>query len=214
MKRGIKDDQQRSSQTGGNRAGRGREHAGRSGEEAVQELVDDAELREVRRRGNARRWRIRHEGVGKRLKKAARYLKGAEKVTWAMRAWEDDEMKVDVRVDSEIGRKTREEVDRWRHETLVTQATRALGTAEAESYAVVTGSAEALGKQSMMTDLGMSAQVRVWTDSNAAKAIGSRRGFGKTRHVELKFLWLQEATKSGRVRLKQVPGEQKKWRTS
>ena len=74
-----------------------------------------------------------------------------------MRAWEDDEMKVDVRVDSEIGRKAREEVDRWRHETLVTQATRALGTAEAESYAVVTGSAEALGKQSMMTDLGMSA---------------------------------------------------------
>ena len=32
------------------------------------------------------------------------------------------------------------------------------------------------------------AQVRVWTDCNAAKAIASRRGLGKTRHVELKYL--------------------------
>ena len=29
----------------------------------------------------------------KRLKKAARYLKGAEKVTWAMRAWKHHEMR-------------------------------------------------------------------------------------------------------------------------
>ena len=35
--------------------------------------------------------------------------------------------------------------------------------------AVVTGAAECLGMQSMMTDLGLSARVRVWTDSNAAQ---------------------------------------------
>ena len=62
--------------------------------------------------------------------------------------------------------------------------------------------------QLMMMDLGVSAQVRVWTDSNAAKAIASRKGLGKTRHVELKFLWLQEVTKSGRVKMRRVPGEQ------
>ena len=89
-----------------------------------------------------------------------------------------------------------------------TQATRALSTAEAEYYAVVTGAAEGLGMQSMMADLGVTTQVRVWTDSNAAKAIASRRGLGKTRHVELRYLWLQEMTKSGRVKMRRIPGEQ------
>ena len=89
-----------------------------------------------------------------------------------------------------------------------TQATRALSTAEAENYAVVTGATEGLGMQSMMADLGVTTQVRVWTDSNAAKAIASRRGFGKTRHVELRYLWLQEMTKSGRVKIRRILGEQ------
>ena len=89
-----------------------------------------------------------------------------------------------------------------------TQATRALSTAEAEYYAVVTGAAEGLGMQSMMADLGVTTHVRIWTDSNAAKAIASRRGLGKTRHVELRYLWLQDVTKSGRVKMRRIPGEQ------
>ena len=89
-----------------------------------------------------------------------------------------------------------------------TQATRALSTAAAEYYAVVTGATEELGMQSMMSDLGVTTQVRVWTDSNAAKAIASRRGLGKTRHVELRYLWLQEETTSGRVKMRRIPGEQ------
>ena len=60
----------------------------------------------------------------------------------------------------------------------------------------------------MIADLGVITQVRVWTDTNAAKAIASRRGLGKTRHVELRYVWLQEMTKSGRVKMKRIPGEQ------
>ena len=60
----------------------------------------------------------------------------------------------------------------------------------------------------MMADLGVTTHVRVWTDSNAAKAIASRRGLGKTRHVELRCLWLQDVTKSGRVKMRRIPGEQ------
>ena len=59
--------------------------------------------------------------------------------------------------------------------------------------------------QSMMADLGVTTHVRIWTDSNAAKAIASRR---KTRHVELRYLWLQDVTKSGRVKMRRIPGEQ------
>ena len=45
--------------------------------------------------------------------------------------------------------------------------------------------------RSMMAELGVTTQVRVWTDSNAAKAIASRRGLGKTRHVKLRYLWCE-----------------------
>ena len=137
------------------------------------------------------------QGSWKRLKKAARYLKGVDKVTWATRAWERDEMKVDVRVDSAwvkgperkstsggISMINGAVVEHWSR----TQAT----------------SPNAV----MMMDLGQSAQVRVWKNSNAAKAIASRRGLGKARHVELKFLWLQEVRKSGRVNVRRVPREQ------
>ena len=126
-----------------------------------------------------------------------------------IRSWKyDDEVNVDVHVDSDWAKGPERKstsggmmmigtvVQQWSR----TQATRALGTAEAECYAVVTGAAEGLGMQSMMADLGLSALVRFWTDSNAANAIASRRGLEKTRCVELKHLWLQEVTKSGRVK--------------
>ena len=60
-----------------------------------------------------------------------------------------------------------------------TRASRALSTAEAEYYAVISGAAEALGLQSMMADLGLSAKVRVWTDSDAAKAIRQEEFLGR-----------------------------------
>ena len=58
----------------------------------------------------------------------------------------------------------------------------------------------------MAEDLGWKAEVRLWTDSSAAKAIGNRRGLGKLRHVELKWLWVQDVVKEGRVKLKTVRG--------
>ena len=50
--------------------------------------------------------------------------------------------------------------------------------------------------------------VRIWTDSSAAKAVAKRRGLGKLRHVELKWLWVQDMVKEGRVKLKTVRGEE------
>ena len=45
----------------------------------------------------------------------------------------------------------------------------------------------------MAEDLGWKAVVRVWTDSSTVKAVSGRRGLGKLRHVELKWLWVQDA---------------------
>ena len=58
-----------------------------------------------------------------------------------------------------------------------------------------------------MGDLGWKREVRLWTDSAAAKAIASRSGLGRTRHVETKFLWIQAAVKEGRLNLVKVHGK-------
>ena len=89
-----------------------------------------------------------------------------------------------------------------------TQKARALSSGEAEYYAVVTGSAEGLGVQSLATDLGWEFQckVAIKTDSSAAKSVAGRRGVGKRRHVELKYLWVQEAVAKGRISMKQISG--------
>ena len=89
-----------------------------------------------------------------------------------------------------------------------TQASRAPRAAEASYQAVFRGSARGPGMQSMMTDWGLSTQVRVWADHSTAKAIASRRVLGRTRHIELMFLWLPEMTKSGRMRMKCASAEQ------
>ena len=80
-----------------------------------------------------------------------------------------------------------------------TQKAWALSSGEAEYYAMVTGGAEGLGMQSLAEDLGWKVQVRIWTDSSAAKAVANRRGLGKLRHVERKWLWMQDVVKEGRI---------------
>ena len=62
--------------------------------------------------------------------------------------------------------------------------------------------------QSLATDLGWKFQVVVHTDSSTAKSVAGRRGLGRMRHVELKYLWVQEVVSKGRIRMKKVPGLQ------
>ena len=60
----------------------------------------------------------------------------------------------------------------------------------------------------MAEDLGWKAEVRLWTGSSAAKAVANGRGLRKLRHVELKWLWVQEMVKEGKVQLKTVKGSE------
>ena len=86
------------------------------------------------------------------------------------------------------------------------QTTVAQSSGEAEYYAMVRAAAEALGLQSIMNDLGWPAGVRIWVDSSAAKSMSARIGLGRVRHMEVKFLWLQEVVKDKRVEGKKIPG--------
>jgi hypothetical protein len=88
-----------------------------------------------------------------------------------------------------------------------TQATVAQSSGEAEYYAIVRAAMEAIGLKSIMEDLGWQASIRLWVDSSAAKSIASRVGLGRVRHLEVKFLWLQQTVKDKKVGIHKVRGD-------
>ena len=71
----------------------------------------------------------------------------------------------------------------------------AQSSGEAEYYALVRACSEDLGMQSVMRDLGREAKIVVHINSSAAQSVASRTGLGKLRHMEVKFLWAQEAVR-------------------
>ena len=54
--------------------------------------------------------------------------------------------------------------------------------------------------------MGCSVKLRVHTDATAAKGIASRTGLGKTRHIAVHFLWVQEKVGNGDFKLLKVQG--------
>ena len=59
----------------------------------------------------------------------------------------------------------------------------------------------------MLSDINISVNIVVCTDSSAAKGIASRRGLGKVRHIELSELWLQDQVARGRISIVKIAGE-------
>ena len=92
-------------------------------------------------------------------------------------------------------------VKRWSNR----QATPAMSSAEAEYYAMVKASAEALGIQALAADLGWAVRIRLSTHSSAAKAMASR--VVRVRHMEVRFLWLQDVVMRKRLEPKKICGK-------
>ena len=74
--------------------------------------------------------------------------------------------------------------------------TTGLSSAENEYYAISAGATSGLGVQAMMADWGIEAAVKVAvkvsSDSSAARAFASRRGLGRLKHIQTRYLWVQE----------------------
>ena len=87
-----------------------------------------------------------------------------------------------------------------------TQAIIALSSGEAEYYGVVKASSIGLGCQALLKDLGITNSLTVHTDAEAAKGIASRMGLGKTRHIDVHYLWVQERVRNGDIALQKVKG--------
>ena len=77
-----------------------------------------------------------------------------------------------------------------------TQSIIALSTAEAELYAINRNAATTLELQSLMSDLGVSSDIRIFTDASIGKSIASRNGLGKARHISVNELRIQDKVSS------------------
>ena len=142
-----------------------------------------------------------------RLQRLGRYYEGKPVLVWC---YPLQELPTGIRVDGDgdwapttelVRRSTSGGVIRYGLHTWdcysVTQATIALSSAESEFFA--TGSATARGLQckAYLTETERPCELDIYSDSSAGRGMCQRTGVGKVRHLELRFLWLQE-----RMRLK------------
>ena len=93
-------------------------------------------------------------------------------------------------------------VDSW----VASDQVRALSSGEAELYGVVDGSARGIFTKHMDEEMGRTINIDVETDWTAAIGMCSRTGFGKTRHIQVRWLWIQDAIRDKVVRQRKVRG--------
>ena len=85
------------------------------------------------------------------------------------------------------------------------QGSIATSSGEAELYAATKAASEALGLQSALKDFGIDIEIDLEIDAKATIGIVSRQGLGRLKHVEVHDLWIQEAIKRGRLKIKKIP---------
>ena len=59
----------------------------------------------------------------------------------------------------------------------------------------------------MMANLRRRATIKIMSDSTAAKGIACRRSLGKLKHMEVRYLWVQERVRGGDFIIKHVGGK-------
>ena len=154
-------------------------------------------------------------GAFRRLKKAARYLLSRSSVVFRFE-WQDEASKLNIFTDSDWAGCTRSRkstsggvimlgshcLRTW----CLTHGAIALSSAEVEYYAMVERATRGVGVKTMLKEMGIEASIVLSTDSSAAKSLRSRRGTGRIRHLETKWLWLQVEVAAGRIKLEKVAG--------
>ena len=79
----------------------------------------------------------------------------------------------------------------------------ATSTADAEMYQIRSVTFEGFSIRSLLRELGSSVELTTMTD--AGRAMCSRKAFGKLKHVNIRFLWIQDAVAKKKVTLKREP---------
>ena len=82
------------------------------------------------------------------------------------------------------------------------QSVVATSSGEAEFYGIGAGLVQALGVRSLLEELDVTATIRCFCDASAGRAVAGRSGLSqRTKHVAIKYLWVQEVARSGLCRL-------------
>ena len=84
------------------------------------------------------------------------------------------------------------------------QGATGLNVSECECYALAHGAAHGLGLKAYIADLGFEMSLQIFSDSSAAKAFASRRGLGRQRYVQTRYLWLQEQVAASHLTVQKV----------
>lgn len=124
------------------------------------------------------------EGSWARLKKVGRYLVKHPSVVWEYKDVLADEV---------------QEIVVWSESDWA-------GCRQTRRNAAGKAAAEALAAQSLMADLGWRLRPHLFVDASAAQGMATRQGIGRVRHLDVRFLWLQQTVKSGDLRLSKVWG--------
>ena len=76
--------------------------------------------------------------------------------------------------------------------------------AQSEFYALIKGSSAVLGLQSLFADWGLQITVEVQSDSTSAKSMADRKGVAKVKHMQTRFLWIQERIANGDITVSHI----------
>ena len=85
-----------------------------------------------------------------------------------------------------------------------TQQVIALSSGEAELYALIKAAAQVKGLMSVMMDFGKTLNCTVCTDATAALGMVHRVGLGRTRHVDVQYLWIQHEVQEKSLTVQKV----------
>ena len=147
------------------------------------------------------------------LKRVARYLVGAPRCVQTF-SWQELPLTVITYGDSdwagkEQGRKSTSGgvvtlgahmLKTWSSQQQII----ALSSGEAELYALVKAAAQTKGIMAMLADFGISVSGMVLTDASAALGMVHRQGLGRTRHIDVQYLWVQQEVLSQRLQVQKV----------
>ena len=61
-----------------------------------------------------------------------------------------------------------------------------------------------MGLQSLLADLGIDLTIRLHTDATTGRAIATRRGLGKVRHIAVNELWIQEKVQQSALSIHKI----------
>eukprot|EP00438_Fugacium_kawagutii_P015960 Skav227097 [mRNA] locus=scaffold199:26190:27674:+ [translate_table: standard] len=156
------------------------------------------------------------EGDQQNLKHLLRYISGTKHYKQVIRPTATTTPDINVYVDSDWAgcQTTRKSTTGFAtiFDTVINygsrkQATIALSSAEAELYAINTGSTEALHARNLLLELLNSKKIniKIHTDSSAGKSMATRIGSSKkAKHIDIKHLFIQQLVAYDIVRILKI----------